>query len=103
MGRNHNPNWDLPLLSKDGFKPFIFGFLIILMISMILGHAAIRIYQRNKPSGLASAPSGYTELADPKPKQEDAGATSEKRIFGLAHATFKKVHGVFMVLAFIML
>eukprot|EP00666_Eupelagonemidae_sp_cell4sb_P005281 gene5281-21001_t len=31
---------------NDGFRPFIFGFLVILVVNMIIAHASIRVYQR---------------------------------------------------------
>lgn len=90
----------------DGFKPFIFGFLIILTLSMCIGHAAIRAYQR----GLAEeAPKQMMSIVDP-PRREDSEnqeqvvntgnrqAPASKRL-----AYLKYVHGVAMALAWAML
>merc|ERR1719323_1822344 len=69
--------------AKDGFRPFIFGFLTFCVVNLIIGHSCIRAYQR--------------DMDRQNQKTADAGSTSPPRLW------LKTVHGFTMILSFIML
>merc|ERR1711920_858747 len=80
----------------DGFRSFIFGFLVILVVMMIVGHTSFRAYQRdltqqpvkgvdvdtNSARELGNLPAGGSPAIQP-PRQ-----------------WLKKVHGVAMLISF---
>lgn len=97
---------------KDGFKWFIFLFMMILVINMIIGHACIRIYMRNKPtpsipcvqigklSTDSESPYGELEIDT---AIDDTTATELPVLCGLPLVYFKYMHGFCMCLAYAML
>lgn len=104
---------------KDGFRPFIFGFLLILMFGVIVGHAAIRVYQRSGAETASGSDAetprsqlvGGVELGGnlETPGQalahpiEDVKITSPRTKLGLPIHYYKWIHGFCFLLAYSML
>lgn len=82
----------------DGFRTFIFGFLVILVVNMIVAHASIRIYQR----GMSQRP--LTEERKPVPELQDKSEEdNEKLVCGIRLVRFMQLHAICMCLAYAML
>lgn len=96
---------------KDGFKWFIFAFMLILVTAMTVAHISIRIWQRNRPnSNQKSELAEVTVAVDPD--REDSASRTEMEevkeetqviVYGLKLNTFKVIHGVSMSIAYAML
>merc|ERR1719282_857404 len=80
--------------AKDGFRVFIFGFLVFCVVNMIVGHAAIREYQRDlaRQKGIETAKLDGVEL------QDIAAATQRgpggARAMAAPRMWLKRLHGV---------
>ena len=85
--------------------------MMILCINMIIGHACIRIFQRNKPSSPPrSAPTVMLSTESPYGELESASgidtAAKEEElpiVYGLPLVYFKYIHGFCMLLGYAML
>ena len=103
---------------KDGFRPFIFAFLIILMVGMIIGHWAIRIYQRNTHQSTSQEEKPTTQLVGGVelggsletptqtlaiPSIKDARTIHPRSKMGMPIHYFKYIHGFCFLLAYSML
>lgn len=92
----------------DGFKPLIFGFLVILVVNMIVGHASIRVYQRGVTSkalthGTSSHLPSATQSLQIAHDNHPTTSNSETTVCGIKLIRFKQLHGVCMCLAYSML
>jgi len=86
---------------KDGFKWFIMMFMLILVVNMIVAHASIRIYQRNKKK----LEDNHVELSSlaAQDKQEQQTVRPVPKVYGLPLVYYKNIHGLCMCLAYAML
>lgn len=94
----------------DGFRSFIFGFLVILVLNMIIAHASIRAYQKGvQAAKLEEAYAGKggegIELAQSHGGDGPSGLPdlSGRRVAGISLPCLKTIHGVTMCLSFSML
>lgn len=89
---------------NDGFRTFIFGFLTICVVNMIVGHMAIRAFQRDMARQKGSAPlkddGGARELEEISPAGEIA---TEAVPVAPPRYWLKWVHGITMPISFSML
>jgi hypothetical protein len=89
----------------DGFRSFIFAFLVILVVFMIIGHASIRVYQR----GMVEQRWKAASLVQQSTGQgvplvlEDERALAEPLVCGVRLIRFKQLHGAAMCIAYSML
>lgn len=87
----------------DGFRPFIFAFLVILIVGQIIGHAAIRAYQRGMQMVKDDLKDqGFTEPAALATEVQVA-AVSRRGACGIPLLRLRQIHAFFMILSFLML
>lgn len=98
---------------QDGFRPFIYGFLVICVANMIIAHLTIRAFQRGVQRAKLAAVVASQSASQFEPCQEDQSSTpilpdgeldlANIRVAGVSLTCLKRIHGFCMCLSYSML